>query len=59
MSARLQMLVPVQHTHTTRHLTLAPMPQGSVALSENARGVLTAHVTAFGFTPGSQHLAEK
>ncbi|MEY9892158.1 Cu/Zn superoxide dismutase [Catenulispora sp. MAP5-51] len=52
------MLATPQKTTTTRHLSLNPMPQGSVTLGTDRSGVLTAHVSAFGFTPGSQHAAE-
>jgi Cu/Zn superoxide dismutase len=52
------MLASAQQVRTTRHLTLNPMPQGSVTFSRDARNLLVAHVTAFGFTPGSSHTVE-
>jgi hypothetical protein len=52
------MLATVQHAPTTRHLTLNPMPQGSVTLSRDAQNRLVAHLTAIGFTPGSAHTVE-
>ncbi|MBO0869569.1 MAG: CHRD domain-containing protein [Micromonosporaceae bacterium] len=52
------LLASVQHTPATRHLTLNPMPQGSVTLSRDAQNNLVAHLTAFGFTPGSSHTVE-
>jgi Cu/Zn superoxide dismutase len=52
------MLATPQKTTTTRHLSLNPMPQGCVTLGADRSGKLNAHVSAFGFTPGSQHAAE-
>jgi hypothetical protein len=51
------MLATPQKVTTTRHLSLNPMPQGSVTLGKDGSGMLTAHVSAFGFTPGSRHVA--
>jgi hypothetical protein len=52
------MLATPQKVTTTRHLSLNPMPQGSVTFGKDHSGMITAHVSAFGFTPGSQHVAE-
>jgi Cu/Zn superoxide dismutase len=52
------MLATSQKVTTTRHLSLNPMPQGSVTFSKDDSGMLTARVSAFGFTPGSRHAAE-
>jgi Cu/Zn superoxide dismutase len=43
---------------TVRHLTLAPMPTGSVTLHRDADGSITATVAATGLTPGSSHTVE-
>ena len=51
------MLATPQKATTTRHLSLNPMPQGTVIFGKDRSGMLTAHVSAFGFTPGSQHVA--
>jgi Cu/Zn superoxide dismutase len=51
------MLASPQKVTTTRHLSLNPMPQGSVVFGGDDSGRLTAHVSAFGFTPGSRHVA--
>ena len=52
------MLATPQKVTTTRHLSLNPMPQGSVTFGKDGSGMITAHVSAFGFTPGSHHVAE-
>lgn len=52
------MLATPQKATTTRHLSLNPMPQGSVTFGKDDSGMIIAHVSAFGFTPGSQHVAE-
>ena len=51
------MLATPQKVTTTRHLSLNPMPQGSVTFGKDDSGMLTVHVSAFGFTPGSSHVA--
>jgi hypothetical protein len=51
------MLATPQKVTTTRHLSLNPMPQGSVTFGKDDSGMLTARVSAFGFTPGSSHVA--
>ena len=43
---------------TARHLSLAPMPTGSVTLHRDGNGNVTANVTATGLTPGSSHTVE-
>ena len=52
------MVATPQKVTTTRHLSLNPMPQGSVTFGKDHSGMLTAHVSAFGLTPGSRHAAE-
>jgi Cu/Zn superoxide dismutase len=43
---------------TSHHLTLAPMPTGSVTLHRDGDGSLTATVAVTGLTPGSSHTVE-
>jgi hypothetical protein len=50
--------IPGSTTTTTEHLTLAPMPNGTVTVTRNEDGTVTAHVSATGLTPGSTHLVE-
>ncbi|MEY9964136.1 hypothetical protein ABIA33_002178 [Streptacidiphilus sp. MAP12-16] len=49
------MLATPQRTTSVRHLTLHPMPAGSVAFSHDSQGQLRAQLHLYGLTPGSPH----
>ncbi|HJP80683.1 MAG TPA: CHRD domain-containing protein [Pseudonocardiaceae bacterium] len=42
----------------TERLNLSAMPNGTVAIAQTRDGHLTAHLNAYGFTPGSAHQVE-
>jgi hypothetical protein len=46
---------PRRTTKVTSHLTLRAMPVGSVSLSHNTDGTLSASLNLYGLTPGSSH----
>jgi CHRD domain len=52
------MLATPGHGTTTRHLSLQPMPAGTVTLNQNSDGTLAAALDVIGLTPGSAHTVE-
>ncbi|MBR7826910.1 CHRD domain-containing protein [Actinospica sp. MGRD01-02] len=49
---------PASTKKIVEHLSLNPMPTGTVTISRDSDGTIAAHVVATGLTPGSAHTVE-